>query len=565
MAEAPRTDIETPTRDEDEPQGEFSCAPAADILVVDDNAANLAAIEVALGDLGRRLIKAESGQEALRHLLSHDFALILLDVQMPGMDGFETARMIRARSRTRHVPIIFVTAYSRDDDEILQGYELGAVDFLFKPIVPQVLHAKARVFCDLQERTAVIRSQAQRLRELERREMERKLAMERERWESERLREENRRKDEFLAVLAHELRNPLSPIVTGIDLIDAYGIEHDGLRQIRESMSRQVHHLIRLVDDLLDISRISSGKINLQVERANLAEVIKQAVDSVHALVAENEHQLSIAGEEQQICVHADPVRLTQVIANLLNNAARYTPRGGHIRLSWSADGDDAVIRVADDGKGISSDMLERIFERFVQEDGHARGLGLGLALVHRLVEMHGGRVRAYSPGRGKGSEFVVRIPMVPPGHRGTADADVDDNQADSRPMRIVLVEDESDIRFSVKALLESWGHEVKTAADGVRGVNLIFDSKPDAAIIDIAMPGIDGYTVARRVREEFGEHGVRLIAMTGFGRDEDRARALKAGFDSHITKPARPDQLRQALRSSIHGESGKPDAQAGA
>jgi signal transduction histidine kinase len=534
-------------------QGSLYVQPdsAADILVVDDNKSNLVAIEAALGELGRRLVKVQSGREALRQLLTRDFALIILDVQMPGMGGFETARLIRRRDRNRHVPIIFITAYNRNDDEILEGYRLGASDFLFKPIVPEVLTAKAKVFVELQERTIEVKQQAHRLRELERLEMERRISLEREHWESEVLRQENRNKDEFLAVLAHELRNPLSPIVTGLDLIKSYGIQHDGLNQIREIMDRQVSHLIRLIDDLLDMARISSGKINLQLGCVNLADVVKQAIASVDSLITRSKHTLTVNAAPEPLLVVADTVRLTQVISNLLNNAVRYTSNGGRIELSWLQEGADAVIRVGDNGKGISTHMLDRIFDRFVQEEshGHTRGLGLGLTLVRHLVSMHGGVVQAFSEGPGKGSEFVVRIPLA----EGRVEADRQPTLAvapDAAPLSIVLIEDEADIRVSVKALLESWGHKVRTATNGEHGKRLIFQYKPDAAIIDIAMPGIDGYSVARHVRARSEHKHMRLIAMTGFGRDQDRQRSFQAGFDNHITKPARPEDLQWALRN---------------
>ncbi|HET7306390.1 MAG TPA: response regulator [Gammaproteobacteria bacterium] len=521
--------------------------PSADILVVDDNKPNLAAIEVALGDMGRRLVKAESGQAALRELLTRDFALIILDVQMPGMDGFETARLIRNRKRTRHVPIIFVTAYTRNDAEIFKGYRLGAVDFMFKPIVPEVLRAKARVFVELQERTAEVQHQAQRLRELERRESLRQIAIERERWKADTARRENRQKDEFLAVLAHELRNPLSPIVTGIQLLETYGKDNAGVCRVRGMMDRQARHLMRLIDDLLDVARISSGKINVEIGRVAVAEAAGQAADSVADMIAEKRHTLTVTPPDEALTVAADPVRLTQIIANLLNNAARYTDEGGKVQLTWMRDGDEALIRVSDNGQGISPAMLERIFEQFVQEDSRGRGLGLGLALVQRLVAMHGGRVRAASDGHGHGSEFSVWIPLAEP-----AEDDVPlpaaTVAAACAPLNIVLVEDETDIRDSIQALLEDWGHHVETAADGSDGAMLIARRKPDVAIVDIAMPGLDGYAVARQVRGHPGGEGIRLIAMTGFGRDNDRRRALQAGFDQHLTKPARPEELQQAL-----------------
>jgi two-component system, sensor histidine kinase len=534
-----------------------------DILVVDDDPGNLAAIEVALGELGRNLVKARSGEEALRQLLAQDFALILLDVNMPGMDGFETARVIRERPRSHHVPIIFVTAYNREDTELmLRGYSLGAVDFLFKPIVPEVLRAKAAVFVELQSRTAEVQRQAEKLREMERRELEQRMHEERQRWEAQALRDENQRKDEFLAVLAHELRNPLSPLVTGLELIKCYDIEHDGLDRVRESMERQVRHLIRLVDDLLDVSRISRGKIALRLEPVELGRVLHLAVESAESLIAERHHELVIEQCDEQLVLNGDLVRLTQVVANLLHNAARYTDPGGRIEVSCGRDSRHAVLRVADNGRGIAPQFLDRIFEIFVQESEGGGGLGLGLTLVHRLVQLHGGAVRAYSEGNGRGSEFVVRLPLLDearvtarPAHEA-----LPEGNGESRPgppLRIVVIEDQDDVRDAMQALLEGWGHRVESASDGKSGIELILRSRPELALVDIGMPGgLDGYAVARRVRAELGPLSPRLVALTGFGREEDRERARRAGFDSHLTKPAGPRELRRVLRSDTDGDT---------
>jgi signal transduction histidine kinase len=534
-----------------------------DILVVDDDPGNLAAIEAALGELGRNLVKARSGQEALRQLLVQDFALILLDVNMPGMDGFETARVIRERPRSRHVPIIFVTAYNREDtDLILRGYSLGAVDFMFKPIVPEVLRAKAAVFVELQNRTAEVQRQAERLREMERRENEQRMLEERQRWEAQALREENQRKDEFLAVLAHELRNPLSPLVTGLELIKCYDIRHEGLDRVRESMERQVRHLIRLVDDLLDVSRISRGKITLRLEPVELGRVLHQAVESAEPLLAERHHQLVVEQCDEDLVLNGDQVRLTQVVANLLHNAARYTDPGGRIEVSCGRDGKHAVLRVADNGRGIAPQFLDRIFDIFVQERDGGGGLGLGLTLVHRLVQLHEGSVRAYSEGAGRGSEFVVRLPLLDEARLAQAlparEAPLREENGDLRPLpplRIVVIEDQDDVRDAMQALLEGWGHRVEAAPDGKSGIDLILASRPELALVDIGMPGLDGYAVARRVRAELGPQAPRLVALTGYGREEDRERAKRAGFDSHLTKPAGPRELRRVLRSDKDGD----------
>ena len=544
---------------------------AADILVVDDDPGNLAAIEVALGDLGRNLVKARSGTEALRHLLNQDFALILLDVNMPGMDGFETAQAIRGRPRSRHTPIIFVTAYNREDgDLILRGYSLGAVDFLFKPLLPEMLRAKATVFVELQNRAAELQRQAELLRAMERREHRQRLQEERQTWEAHALREENKRKDEFLAVLAHELRNPLSPLVTGLELVKCYGIEHDGLQRVRSSMERQVWHLTRLVDDLLDVSRISRGKVTLQLGVTALEEVLEHAAESARPVLAERHHELVISPCDASLLLYGDQVRLTQVVSNLLHNAARYTEPGGRIELSCSREGDEAVVRVTDNGRGISAEMLERIFDMFVQEREGGGGLGLGLTLVHRLVELHGGSVQAFSEGPGHGSQFVVRLPLVD--QRQIAElADRTPGRAakpaphlNGQQLRVVVVEDQDDVRDAMQELLEGWGHRVDAASDGVGGLSLVLDAKPDVALIDIGLPGLDGYALARRVRDEMGDDSPRLVALTGFGREEDRERSRLAGFDTHITKPAEPQELRRVLgalgsRSERDGNGGEP------
>jgi len=327
---------------------ELERARAADILVVDDNPANLTAIEAALGDLSGRVVRAQSGGDALRLLLERDFALILLDVKMPSLDGFETARLIRARKRSSYTPIVFMTAYSRDDADVSAAYELGAVDFLFKPIRSEVLRAKAAVFVELQARNAEVAQQAQLIREHERREHEQSLKAEREHWEAEALRRQmehlsraDRYKDRFLAVLSHELRNPLSSIVAGLEILREKVADEDArvdatMRRTRDILDRQAKHLARLVDDLLDIARISSGKIQLRREAIVLSDLIEQAVNTSQPMIQERAQELSVQLPEQPIVLSGDAIRLVQVVANLLNNASRYTPVEGRIAIACS-------------------------------------------------------------------------------------------------------------------------------------------------------------------------------------------------------------------------------------
>ena len=374
------------------------------ILVVDDHAPNLVAIEAALGEQGVELVRADSGQDALRLLLERDFALILLDVQMPGMDGFETAELIRTRQRTRHVPIIFVTAYGRDDAAMLRGYRLGAVDFLFKPIVAEVLQAKVDVFVEL-------RRQAERLQDLERKNQERRITEARQRWEADALRTENERKDEFIAMLAHELRNPLMPIVTAVALLEGEPAP-EVIAHAREVMRRQLETLRRLVDDLLDIARITSGKINLKRERMDARVVVEMAVDANRFDIDARNQEIQMVLPEQPVWIQGDRVRLTQVVSNLIGNASRYTPEEGHIGVTLKRDPTGAHFLVADDGCGIEPEVLPRIFDLFVQERDGGHGLGLGLSLVKRLVDLHDGSVAVRSQGRDQGSVFEVVVPV---------------------------------------------------------------------------------------------------------------------------------------------------------
>ena len=529
-----------------------------DILVVDDNDTNLIAIEAALAPVGRKLVLARSGVEALARLLEQDFALIILDVAMPGMDGFETARLVRSRARNRATPIIFITGLSWQDDEILRGYELGAFDFLIKPIRPEVLRAKAQLFVMLQERTIELHEKAEQLRAEQTRAHERELAMQRKRFEAEvmerqmaQMTEADRRKDEFLAILAHELRNPLQPLQTAVELIEHQPNEPVPER-VRGIIQRQVHHINRLVDDLLDVARFQTGKLELRKELVALDAVVDEALAATRAAADSRRHSINASGE-RGIVVDGDPVRLIQVLCNLLSNSIKYTPPGGQIRVVWGrAGGGEAFLRVSDNGRGIATDLLPKIFDMFVQErttpDG-AGGLGLGLGLAKRLVQLHHGTMTAASDGIGKGATFEIRLPAANA-------ADSPDDGADTRPiaqrvarpLRAVVVDDAADLRELVADLLRMKGHDVKTVEDGPSALALIRAEKPDVALIDIGLPEMDGYTVARELRRDMPKERLRLIAMTGYGQAADKAHAMEAGFDAHIVKPASADKIMHAL-----------------
>ena len=527
-----------------------------DILVVDDNDTNLVAIEAALAPLGRKLVMARSGVEALARLLEQDFSLIILDVAMPGMDGFETARLVRSRARNRATPIIFITGMSWQDDEILRGYELGAFDFLIKPIRPEVLRAKAGVFITLQERTIELHEKAEELRASQAKSHERDLQMQRKRFEAEvlehrmkQMAEDDRRKDEFLAILAHELRNPLQPLQTAVELIE---LEPTAPMQerVREIVRRQVHHIGRLVDDLLDVARFQTGKLALRRERVSLAECVEEALGSVkHAAEARN-HGIDAHGDGSKPQLDGDPIRIVQVLCNLMSNAIKYTDPGGKISVSFGTQGKSAYVRVADNGRGIAPDLLPRIFDMFVQErttpDGGG-GLGLGLGLAKRLVELHHGTITAQSDGSGKGAMFEIKLPLSNPDGAGVAVSRTK-SEPHERPLRAVVVDDAADLRELVADLLRMKGHDVITVEDGPSALEKILAERPDVALIDIGLPDMDGYEVARRLRHDLPPDKLRLIAMTGYGQATDRAHALEAGFDAHIVKPASADKIMRAL-----------------
>jgi signal transduction histidine kinase len=529
-----------------------------DILVVDDNDTNLIAIEAALLPLGRKMVLARSGVEALARLLEQDFALIILDVAMPGMDGFETARLVRSRARNRATPIIFITGMSWHDDAIIKGYELGAFDFLQKPVRPEMLRAKATVFIELQERTIELHAKAEELRDAQARNHERELSMQRKRFEAEALErqvaqmaEVDRRKDEFLAILAHELRNPLQPLQTAVELMYASSTEPTPER-VRGIIQRQVHHIGRLVDDLLDVARFQTGKLELRREPLTLDLIVKEAVDDLKTTADARKHSVKVTGHGKTPTVFGDPIRLVQVVSNLVSNAIKYTNVGGTISIDWGTQGDTAYVRVVDNGRGIPAALLPRIFDMFVQErttpDGKG-GLGLGLGLVKRLAELHGGSVHATSAGSGKGATFEVRLPIADRSLHAVQPVRTDTEPQD-RKLRAVVCDDAADLRELVADLLRMKGHEVTITEDGPSAIKAILAERPDVALIDIGLPEMDGYEVARRLRSEMAgaDHRVRLIAMTGYGQAADRASALQAGFDAHIVKPASADKIMRAL-----------------
>ncbi|HZS67237.1 MAG TPA: response regulator [Burkholderiales bacterium] len=677
----------------------------ANILIVDDLPEKLLVFRTILEELGENLVMVRSGSDALREVLAREFAVILLDVNMPDIDGLETAKLIRQYKKSAHTPIIFITAYA-DEMQTAQGYSLGAVDYILSPVRPDVLRSKVKVFVELwhmQQRTrAMAEAEAarhaaeearrranflahasrelgasldlehgmRRLLELvvphvcdvaavsvekepgkydtlgapaaefvpaplasalrtvladkktlelgadaglsavicqplqvgERlvgalalgyagreprdrdlleefagraamaldnaqlyRSLEREIARSRE--AEEELQDANRRKDEFLAMLSHELRNPLAPIRNAVELMRRVGSSEARLIMARDVIDRQVTQLARLVDELLDVSRISQGKIVLKKEPLELAKVIAHSVETVRPMIDVREQRLTVEVGAGPVWVMGDFARLSQVVANLLNNASKYTPEGGRIRLAASAERGVATISVEDNGSGIEADLLPRVFELFVQGDrGLDRsqgGLGIGLTLVKRLVELHQGEVAAESAGAGKGAAFRVTLPCISAVQPQAATPAQPAASHEVYGRRVLVVDDNLDAAESTAAFLRLEGHEVKTVSDGNEALASVRVFAPHVIVLDIGLPGLDGYAVARQLRERGDTSHTLLVAMTGYGQREDRERAVASGFDYHFVKPTDPRLIQRAIEQGRQSRDGAADAAA--
>ena len=689
-------------------------ADRVDILVVDDLPEKLLVFETVLGELNQNIVFARSGADALRQILKRDFAVILLDVNMPDMDGFETATLIRRYKRAAHTPIIFITSYA-DDMQTQRGYSLGAVDYIPSPVVPEVLRSKVRVFVELhilqrriarqaEERVALAASEAAlRVAEesmrranllaglshslsgvLDLREGIHALlahvvpalapnatvalvdergvvthaatrsalfeddaasvdllpsalpsahfALLREaldvsanaraqspplvdgalqmlplvhgdrflgglwidgemtplsvalldevaaraaiafataslygalqveiaerRQAEQRLEEASRRKDEFLAMLAHELRNPLAPIRNAVEVIRLSGPAEGRVRWAADVTDRQVRQLTRLVDELLDVARISQGKVVLQTQCLDLVTLVSQCVESQRDALERRRQTLSTSLPGMPLNLDGDSTRLAQVVNNLLSNAIKYTPEGGAISVSVTHagrdDGEFAVLEVSDNGIGIDAELLPHVFELFEQGkralDRTQGGLGVGLTLVQRLVQLHGGDVVASSAGPGLGAQFRVTLPCL-----GVDAAPVAEEGAERLPSasvrrRILVVDDNVDVVETTTMLLSLSGHEVRSAKDGLQALHAAAEFRPEVVLLDIGLPLMDGYEVARRLRQMPESSGALLVALTGYGQQGDRERGRDAGFDRHMLKPVDPHALARVI-----------------
>ncbi|BAY43197.1 PAS/PAC sensor hybrid histidine kinase [Scytonema sp. HK-05] len=740
----------------------MSFEPKVNVLLVDDHPENLLALEAILESLGQNLVRATSGAEALRCLLNQDFAVILLDVQMPDMDGFETATLIRQRERSRHTPIIFLTAFSTSDNMVFKGYSIGAVDYLFKPIDSEILKSKVAAFVDLFQKTLEVKRQAAQLaamnKELRKREemfrslsacspvgifltdtlgkctyinpryqaiyemtleeslgdgwtraihpedrgrviadwyavsaegqeykgefriltptgierwvhmssspmlsdkgevigyvgtiediTERKQAQEehikfiREQTARQEAETANRLKDEFLATLSHELRTPLTSILGWARLLRQRKLDEKAVERALETMERNANLQAQLIDDILDVSRIIRGKLHLNLSPVNLTSLIPTVLDSVRLeaqtknieldflIESSNTGNNQTTGHTQQdtlnisassstsgFVVFADPNRLQQIVWNLLNNALKFTPKGGkvEVRLSISspessfeqlstqqdylseqqplqAKSSSVLLQVSDTGSGISPDFLPHVFDRFRQADGsitrNQGGLGLGLAIVRYLVEMHGGSVYAQSPGIGQGATFTVKLPLVntespdDEGERGgkelgevgkdrdvgrwnwethaqgitpspsSSSSSLSPSESLLRGLQVLLVDDDTDTRNLLTTVLQQFGATVTAVASVRKALRAIEKSPPDILLSDIGMPEEDGYTLIREVRNLEPEVGGQIpaIALSAYAREQDCTRALELGFEMYVTKPVEPANLIDAI-----------------
>ena len=526
------------------------------ILLVDDEARNLDTLESVLEDPSYNLLRAEDADKALRLLLENDVAAIVLDIKMPGVSGFELAAMIKGTKKFRQIPIVFLTAYMVDDKDIVTGYGAGAVDYLTKPINPAILRHKVAVFADLFRKT---RALAELNDHLEARVQERTAELEKS---EAALREANRQKDRFLATLAHELRNPLAPLRTGLDLLLAQPDRPAAMDKTLGAMNRQLAHMVRLIDDLLDVSRITRGALELRKERADLGALVERAVESAGPELSRRQQRVTVEKAPVAVECIVDPTRITQIIGNLLHNASKHSPPNATVRVRLRQEGDRGVIDVVDDGAGIPPDQIERVFDMFTKIARAVQhtndGLGIGLALSRQLAELHGGTLSASSEGEGKGATFTLRVPLgiadsttlaVAAPHGANGSAAVASAAAGPRGERleVVLVEDNEDSAEMMTAWLEHLGHAVKVAHTGTEGVALILDARPDVVLCDVGLPEMDGIEVCKRVVSSLTEPPV-MVALTGWGMESDRKRTGDAGFRHHLVKPVELEKLRDLL-----------------
>ncbi|RLP55233.1 MAG: response regulator [Ketobacter sp.] len=484
------------------------------ILNVDDSEGARYSKTRILSNAGFVVIEAACGVEALSLARTRQPSLVLLDVKLPDINGMEVCRQLKGNTETQNILVLQTSASFLGSADKIRSLDYGADNYLCEPIEPDELVANVKALLRLG-------------------------MVERE------LRETDRRKNEFLATLAHELRNPLSPIRTSVEILRKLSPDVTPAEEkARNAIQRHADHLTRLVDDLLDVSRISQSKIALQQQSVQLKDFIETALESSAVAIEGRGHQLIVDLPEQAIWVEGDPVRLSQVVTNLLRNAAKFTPVGGTITLTASLQKNQLLIQVADTGIGISPEDLDAIFELFAQSGSLSGlvqdGLGIGLSLVKSLVVLHGGQVRAHSEGVDQGSTFEVLLPTVENLSEQGADqgARTELTEADESKKRVLVIDDNVDGADSLAHLLTLCGHQSRAVYNGLNGVAMAVEFKPDLIFLDIGLPDMNGFDVARKLKGLPDMPAFNLIALTGYGQEEDRVKALQAGFDEHIAKP---------------------------
>ena len=529
----------------------------ARILIVDDLPEKLLVYSTLLEDIDAEIVVARSGTEALKRVLEGSFAVILLDVNMPDIDGLETATLIRGHRNGRHTPIIFITAYA-DEMQTARGYALGAVDYILSPIVAPVLRTKVQVFVDLSKAHAALALSNQ---ELETRVKERTAELE----------QLSRLKDEFLATMSHELRTPLNAIFGWVTLLRTRRLDEPTQERALETIERNARAQKRLIEDLLDVSRIVTGKVALEILPVDPRRVVEAALETMQpAAQAKGIKLVPSLDAAGAASVRGDFARLQQIVCNLLSNAIKFTPSGGQVDVCLAHRNEEAEISVSDSGQGIKPEFLPLVFDRFRQEDGSISrrhgGLGLGLAIVRHLVELHAGSVEAFSEGEGKGSRFVVRLPTrLGFARSGAGEQTVATPTTSSllAGIRLLVVDDEPSARELIANVLQGYGAEVCLAESGQAALTKLFEQRPHVLVADLGMPGMDGYALIEQVRALDPDFGGRTpaVAVTGYASALDRLRALQAGYQNHVAKPVEPQELAIVI-ASLTGRSAQDYSQ---
>ena len=520
------------------------------ILLVDDRPDKLLALETVLGSLGQHLVLAHSGTEALRHLLKQEFALIVLDVSMPGMDGFETASLIRQRSSSALTPIIFISAINYSEVDLSRGYALGAVDYISAPIVPEILRAKVSFFIELHRKTEQLKRQA-----------EMQLQLIREQAARAEAELANQAKDRFIAVLSHELRTPLTPILFASSILSRDPTVPEPIREELKIITRNVELEARLIDDLLDVTRISQGKLSLELATADARELIHSALRICSSEITAKNLTVRLELEAIEHRISADAARLQQILWNLIQNAVKFTPSGGQITLRSNNPRSGWLrLEVIDSGIGITSDALARIFDPFEQAVGTGfGGLGLGLTISKAIVELHGGKIFASSAGADHGAMFVIELPNVVSSSTEPISAPSPNivsaprlKQKSAPPPRILLVDDHVDSVRPMQLFLETIGYQVTTAHSVATALRVSSEKEFDMLVSDIGLPDGSGDDLMRQLQDK--GHKLLSIALSGYGTEQDIARSRAAGFQLHLTKPVSPQHLQTTIDSLLAG-----------